>query len=209
MKIMINLYLFRHGQATTNLNPYIISGSEDSHLTLLGKRQARYLGKRISKEGLQFDRVYCSDITRAMQTAEIALPGREIIIDPRLREINQGDWTGKLRKYIYTLDTIQKINEDNWNFAPPNGESQREVAERQYEVIKEDIQKYGVSGRRAFFGHGMAIKCLLGITVGLDKRSLWRSEIENASITHIRGDGNLWWLMRFNDHSHINESDIK
>jgi len=40
---------------------------------------------------LQFDVVFCSSLLRARQTAEIAVPDREIIFDDRIVEINFGD----------------------------------------------------------------------------------------------------------------------
>ena len=57
------------------------------------------------------------------------------------------------------------------------------------------------------FAHGVFTKCFLANTIGLDKQTAWKTQIDNTSITHLRYDGN-WSLIKVNDSSHINELDI-
>jgi len=60
----LEIHLVRHAQALND-------DGVDTHgpeLTLLGHRQARRLAKRLSRE--RYAAIYCSDLTRARQTAE-------------------------------------------------------------------------------------------------------------------------------------------
>ncbi len=76
------------------------SGHNDVELSPLGEEQARELGARWIDT--HFDAVFCSDLSRAYRTAEIAFDGRNIPIikDARLRECDYGDWTGRPSKEV-------------------------------------------------------------------------------------------------------------
>lgn len=75
------LWLIRHGESLGNLD-----GSQaDTGLSPAGVEQATAL--RDELEGRAFDSVLASPLKRAIETAEIALPGSNIVIEPRLREL--------------------------------------------------------------------------------------------------------------------------
>uniref|UniRef100_A0A0N5A4Z5 Serine/threonine-protein phosphatase PGAM5, mitochondrial n=1 Tax=Parastrongyloides trichosuri TaxID=131310 RepID=A0A0N5A4Z5_PARTI len=60
-----NIFLIRHGQ-------YHLK-SKDKYLTDLGKKQAVLLGKRLSQNGVHFDKVIYSTMNRATETAQIMM----------------------------------------------------------------------------------------------------------------------------------------
>lgn len=60
-----NIFLIRHGQ-------YHLK-SIDRNLTDLGKKQAVLLGKRLSSNGIEFDKVTYSTMNRAKETAQIMM----------------------------------------------------------------------------------------------------------------------------------------
>lgn len=72
----------------------IASGYLDSPLSEKGRKQAQDLGLRYQEN--QFPLVYCSDLQRSVQTAEIAFASKKIPIiqDPRLREWDYGEYNG-------------------------------------------------------------------------------------------------------------------
>ena len=76
--------LVRHGQTVTNREGRFCGHSETA-LTDLGRKQAEALGRRLAS--VSIDAVYASDFSRAIDTAAIALAGREVQvhIDPGLR----------------------------------------------------------------------------------------------------------------------------
>ena len=85
------LFLVRHGQSVANVTK-IYSGHNDVPLTEEGRAQAVALRPVLSE--LTFDRVYSSDLSRAIDTQLLALPGVEGIRTPLLREIDVGRAAG-------------------------------------------------------------------------------------------------------------------
>jgi broad specificity phosphatase PhoE len=77
---MSRVYLIRHGQAGLRQNYDILSD--------LGRRQAESLGTWMKAEGISPDRVISGSLNRQIQTAEAALPGVPITIEPRLAEFD-------------------------------------------------------------------------------------------------------------------------
>src|SRR5690606_20024606 len=87
------LTLIRHAMTDWNLSGRF-QGVADIPLNDQGRRQARRLARYV--EGLEGDaEVWSSPLIRAVQTAELAFPGRELQLDARLRELNFGDFEGK------------------------------------------------------------------------------------------------------------------
>jgi alpha-ribazole phosphatase/probable phosphoglycerate mutase len=77
-----------HGTTIDN-EKGISSGWSDSELSELGVKQSIELRDRIKYQ--KFDVIFCSDLKRAMKSAELAFGGTvPIIADKRLRECNYG-----------------------------------------------------------------------------------------------------------------------
>lgn len=87
------VYAVRHGQSEANLGKFY-SGHLDVDLTEQGRADAKKAGKLL--KGISFDKVYSSDLKRALHTCKIALPGSNPIKSALLREIDVGNLMGKL-----------------------------------------------------------------------------------------------------------------
>jgi 2,3-bisphosphoglycerate-dependent phosphoglycerate mutase len=83
----MRIYVVRHGESETNLQKRW-TGWMDVQLTDKGREDARKAGEFL--KGITFDKIYTSDLTRAIETAKIALPGCRYETTPLLREINVG-----------------------------------------------------------------------------------------------------------------------
>ncbi len=94
------LYYLRHGQTTWNADGNRYAGATDVPLTELGIQQAKQGSARI--RDIEFDAVFCSGMSRALETAKLVLDGRDVPIvqDPRLNEMNYGTWEGKTHAEI-------------------------------------------------------------------------------------------------------------
>lgn len=94
------LYFLRHGQTTSNADGNRYAGSSDVPLTQTGIEQAKQGAEHI--RDLKFDMVYCSAMSRALETAKLVLDGRDqaIVPDPRLNEMSYGSWEGKTHAEI-------------------------------------------------------------------------------------------------------------
>lgn len=70
---MPNLTLLRHGQSEWNVEPSRFTGWVDVDLNDRGRGEAAEAGRLMASEGLAFDVVYTSVLTRAIRTADLAL----------------------------------------------------------------------------------------------------------------------------------------
>jgi probable phosphoglycerate mutase len=96
---MTTILLARHGETDWNKEGRW-QGWADPPLNDTGRAQARGLAERL--RATPFDAVYSSDLRRARETAEIlaaphAVP---VVVDPGLREIDVGSWSGLTRAEI-------------------------------------------------------------------------------------------------------------
>lgn len=115
----ITITYFVHGTTTDNERG-LSTGWAPGELSELGKKQAKELGRIVGDK--KFDAVFCSDLKRAVDSAELAFGGKYAIIqDKRLRECDYGDLT----------QTPDKEDEDEYIDKPfPHGESYKDVERR-------------------------------------------------------------------------------
>ncbi len=125
----MKVYFVTHATSKDN-EEKIASGWKDVGLSELGIQQAKERGETF--KSTKIDLVCCSDLTRAVDTVQIAF-GQEypIIVDKRLRELNYGDFNGKPREIVDSMKQ-ERISE-----AFPNGESYEEGVGRIHDFCRE------------------------------------------------------------------------
>jgi broad specificity phosphatase PhoE len=129
----MRIILVRHGQTKEN-ELGIILGQHDGILTRDGEEGARKLKRTLEKYPI--NTVYSSDLGRCVRTANILTEGRglEVKLDPRLREINFGDYQGEF------CSVVQGDYVTNLQKSFPNGESNIQMIRRVIDAIN-DILK--------------------------------------------------------------------
>jgi broad specificity phosphatase PhoE len=102
----------------------LASGWFDGGLSPRGERQARELGERRLQDDIAA--VFCSDLLRAVRTAEIAFGDRGIPIvqDPRLRECDYGALTRR------PTTEIERVRASHIAVPFPGGESYEQCVAR-------------------------------------------------------------------------------
>jgi len=88
----------RHGESTWNVEGRW-QGQADPPLTELGERQAAVAAQAVGA----VDAIVASDLQRAIHTAAIistAIGVGPVLVDPRMRERNAGEWQGLTRDEI-------------------------------------------------------------------------------------------------------------
>jgi broad specificity phosphatase PhoE len=136
------LYYVRHGETDFNREGRL-QGRLDTELNAYGQRQAADCGTLLHElfardQRQARDLVYlASPLKRARQTMEVlrttlGLDPFGYDIDERLVEIAYGNWEGLTLPEIeaQTVGVLAKRDRDKWDFAPPGGESYRQVAAR-------------------------------------------------------------------------------
>ena len=128
-----HLYFVRHGQTVWNVENKIC-GATDSPLTEEGMNQARELAHKIVEEGIQFDEILYSPLSRARDTAmEISkVSGIPARMEVRLIEQDFGKWESTPRNGA-------DFKEAKKQFATTNegGESMLKLCQRIYNLVDE------------------------------------------------------------------------
>lgn len=109
----MELYVIRHGQTDWNIQG-LLQGSTNIPLNNTGISQAHQL-KDLLKD-IHFDYVFCSPLSRAIQTAKIATNNQDIpfIIDDSIAERVYGELEGTKPEDIYKYwNYYNNINEYN------------------------------------------------------------------------------------------------
>ena len=177
----MKLYFIRHGQSETNLRG-VFTGHSDVSLTEAGERDARRAGELLS--GISFDRVIASDLSRAIRTAELALPGASVETDPLLREYDLGDLVGKTpsvchEEYGPSFAEYWK-NDDYTPYGGENAEMVRERAARFLASLSDSTAE-----RIAVFSHAGFIRAVFNVLLGIEKKC-GGTAVANGSISVFR-----------------------
>lgn len=208
---MLDIYLIRHAESEGNVNNHLIGGRSNHYkLTERGIEQARKLGKRFREDQITFDHVFSSPAIRAEHTAqiiceEIPHPIESIQYSEHLLELSQGEWEGQLRELHFTAERRKELAQNPWDFAPPGGESQRQVEERMFRWLCEHvIPLKGQQSRVAVVSHGMAIKSLFRKIMDAHPGMTRNTILHNTAVTRLMYLEEKWMIERFNDHFHLN-----
>ena len=126
------LIVARHGQAEYESGEMTPSGGS---LTALGRDQARALGERL--RGERVAAVVCSELSRAVQTAEIAagVLGLRVRVRERLQEFPAGDFLGGTFDHHFFDPLFLAWLAGDLDVGVPGGETGRETAERVLGVL--------------------------------------------------------------------------
>lgn len=158
---MAEFWLVRHGQTDWNLEGRL-QGQLDVPLNETGREQARQLAATL--RGKRFDAIYCSDLQRARQTAEIIaqVVNLPIRLDKRLREISQGQFEGMLFSEVVMKfeNALADRSRDPVYSRLPEGESVAEVAARVRDCIDE-IACLASHEPVIVVSHGLALATIL------------------------------------------------
>jgi len=181
LKIMpIKITYFVHGTTTDNEKD-LATGWLNGELSPKGIEQAKELGNLVKDK--HFDVVFCSDLKRAVDSAELGFRDKyEIIQDARLRECNYGDNNGKPTEFkdSHMAEYI--------NIPFPNGESYRRCSKRMLDFLQMLNQSY--------LGKHIAIVAHQAPQLALDvllKNKTWKKQSKKIGETHIVGNraGNM------------------
>ena len=107
----MNLYIVRHGQTDYNVTGRF-AGRLDIPLNDVGINEAYEVKNKLN--GIKFDKVYSSPLSRALETAKI-ITDEDIITDETIIERSNGELEGKLKSEISSLPDFNDPNEKRFN----------------------------------------------------------------------------------------------
>ena len=196
----MNLLLIRHGQTNWNLEQRF-QGQSDIPLNETGRRQAQALAERLAAE--TFDAVYSSDLQRATETAKI-ICASQIHSDPRLREVNFGDWEGLTYDEIKVKypETLAAWESDIFKNAPPSGETLEQLAIRVQSMLDELREKHE-DQNILIVAHGGVLQTLICLALKLPSTMYWQFHLSTASLSELAFYPAGAILNSLNDTSHL------
>jgi broad specificity phosphatase PhoE len=174
------LLIVRHGESTWNAEERL-QGQLDPPLSGLGREQAAALGRAVDLTGFPSERILCSDLARARETAELlgVRPGR---FEPRWREIDIGAWGGRPAAEV----DAEAGGLTNWRGGPvtaPDGEPWTAFAER---VAGAFDELAAAGGSWLVISHGGCVRAATAHVTGADHLRL--GSPGNASLTAFELD---------------------
>ena len=180
------ILLARHGETESNRERRF-QGQLDVPLSATGREQARALAEQAAAEGRPIVALYTSPLIRARETADIvgARLGLEPRPDPRLVEVDVGDWERRLK------DDVERDDPEEWaafmragaDFRFPGGESFAEQQERVVDALVAITQRGELPALAVC--HRGVVRCALAHTHrrGLETYHEWR--VPNAELIRL------------------------
>jgi broad specificity phosphatase PhoE len=190
------LYYVRHGETDFNVEGRL-QGRQDTLLNARGKVQARESGELLRELFARDNRSaqdFCyvaSPLRRARETMEIlraplGLPAQPYDTDDRLLEISYGAWEG------WTLSEVEarmpgmlaERERDKWDFAPPDGESYRQLTARigeWYASLTDDT---------VVAAHGGGVRALMALFNVMPKEDATHAQIAQG-VVYVFSEGTM------------------
>ncbi|WP_395447714.1 histidine phosphatase family protein [Aminobacter sp. UC22_36] len=191
------IYFVRHGQTPWNAEQRL-QGQADIDINAVGREQADRNGRRLAKlipNPAGFDFV-ASPMRRTRETMERARAAMGLDpvayrTDPRLVEVNFGDWQGftfaELEAHEPGVSSARQL--DKWDFVPPGEDAES------YEMLTRRIRPWLVEVTRptVCVTHGGVLRAIFRLVEDLPKNKAAALEIPQDRVLRVE-NGRLDWL---------------
>jgi glucosyl-3-phosphoglycerate phosphatase len=186
MSLQGRLFIARHGETVYNAAGRMQGqGQVHTPLTPRGFAQADEMGRALAlwlgtRQSLS---LWASSAGRAQQTMAIIAHHIEadffdVRVDPRLEEIDVGDWSGRnYADIIAEQGDILDREVGLFNVKPPNGEWYDDIAVRLKSWMADTAQE---RGDRLVIMHGISARVLRGLQRGLPVDPRWGAPIAES-----------------------------
>jgi broad specificity phosphatase PhoE len=202
------VYCIRHGETVWNTSGRW-QGLAPVPLSETGLAQAERLACYLADTTTPIAVLYSSDLKRAMQTARALAAALDLPIrpEPRLREVDLGDWQGLTREEAEAWDPERyaAFRADWYNTPTPNGESRSQLKARARAAFDEIAVRH--SGQTiALVSHGGTLGMLIESLFG----KIERPSLSNTSITTVEQiePGAPWQLVRVAWSPHLEDAPL-
>lgn len=189
------LTIIRHTESEWNATGQW-SGITDVHLSERGFYDAGVMGRRIKDSNIHFDKAYCSEQIRTLETMSGVLDASDQFEIPyerssAINERDYGKYTGKNKWEMRELigeEEFQKLRR-GWDVPVPDGETLRMVYERVVPFYKDTILPDLVAGNNILLvSHGNSIRALIKYIEGLSDTEIEDVEMITGTILQYTVD---------------------
>ena len=206
---MTEFILIRHGETAWNAEVRI-QGHLDSPLNDEGLAQALLVAAVLILLPLpwreSFDHFYCSDLGRALQTAQPIADhsGKQPVREPRLRERHLGIFQGLTGPECEARfpEDYARFRQRDPDHAIPQGESIRQVHDRVAAWLTEMAARHA-GGRIVAVTHGGVLDAAYRFVNRIALEKTRDFPVLNASVNCLQYDGKAWQVSAWGDISHL------
>ena len=179
------LVLARHGRVEERYRGKIY-GDLDVALSPAGEEQSRRIASLF--RGQTLEAVVSSGLSRADHTARLlagaaGLEDRQILCEPRLRELHRGEWAGLGESEVEQREPggWQRWLDSEGMLVPPGGETHGELAARVLPALDE-LAALHRGGVVAIVAHKWVLRVALAAALGLELERLPRLEVPTSGL---------------------------
>jgi probable phosphoglycerate mutase len=197
----VKLYLIRHARTNNNVER-VTQGWMDTDLDDHGKDQAKAVASFFAE--IPLTHIFSSDLQRSYETAfptgqikAIHVEKTELLRERSLGKLENAPLSALRQAFE---NEIKLTGESRYKVRPQGVESAYDVMTRAIEFTK--FIKHD-SGDVAVFAHGMIQECLLCHLIGAPVESSRSFSFDNASITTLEWETDVWVLLEYNATSHL------
>ncbi len=181
------LYIMRHGRTDWN-DLHKMQGRTDIPRNDCGREMAEKA--REEYKDVNFDICYCSPLSRARETAEILLKGRDIpiIYDDRLLEMSFGIYEGTANSFKIPGCPINVLFQTPEKYTAPveGAESFDELFARTGDFLRNTAKPLVNDGKDVLIiGHGAMNSSIVCQVMGLPIEKFWSQGIENCKLMKL------------------------
>lgn len=191
------IWLIRHGKVDASDSAY---GDEDVPLSAEGLQQTQKIEAGLG-EFLQPNVVVASPLirARAMGEAVARSSGATLRLDPRLKEMNRGEWQGLPRtEYAERWkDAAEEYWTDPLHWRGHGGESEAMLVERTFPVL-EDVAREASGSIAVIAAHRQVIRSIVATALGLPPGQSHAMQLEPSHSVLLADTGDRWSLLRSN-----------
>ena len=188
------IYVVRHGESTANRDQ-VHSGWDDVPLSDAGISDAEKIGDKL--KSIRFDHIYCSDLMRARQTLEIALPGIQYDVVPLLRELNVGSLMKKRKdECVSEYGESYLENVRNRDFTAYGGENRSMIRQRA-EMFLQKLPECVSQKNIAVFTHDGLMRAFMDLSLKC-QIPFQRADCPNGCVSVFRCQEKDFFLVRWN-----------
>jgi broad specificity phosphatase PhoE len=179
------LVLVRHGEIAANA-ARVWHGSTDSELTELGRAQAERTAVHLAGRAPRPVALYTSPLARTRETARSIgrRLGLEPVVEPGLAEYGIGELEGESYEDLLRVHGFFARIADDPEFAPPGGESPRQVVARMSEALGR-LARTHRGDEVVIVSHGAALGLTLGALLDRDATQWQRYHLSNCALSEL------------------------
>lgn len=190
----MDIYILRHCQSVSN-EQSIVCGAADYSLSTKGLEQAKKVCATLNQ--MQFDRIYCSPLTRVKQTIAHLSHPVDIIAVSELIELNTGKYSHITTDQLYSTDNRYRYQGLYPDLKYPDGECLNDMLSRVQTWFSNIFKEWQISESILIAGHEGTACAILHYLLELDIAHYPTFVVGNGECIHIKMNSDNQLRYRF------------